>query len=166
MKNTIRFAHMAELPKHKKGDKIKPGDIIGTMGSTGQSTANHVHIDNVEGEQTEPYKLVDLSNGKKIPNKKQLDYFIDKDLFGVKPIITTQYDDPNYRKTYGKWHKGYDIVPIDRLETQEHFSIHWNRSMNGKVSLVGFDQNGYGNFIYITYEEKEKKNEKVQKVDC
>lgn len=164
MKYTIRFAHMATLPKYKKGDKINSGDVIGTMGSTGQSTANHVHTDCVEGEQCEQYKLVDLSNGNKTPSKKQLDYFIDKDLFGVNPLITTQYDDPEYRTKYGKWHKGYDVVPIDRehwesgklIGTKDHYGIHNNRSFALTVSLVGYDQNGYGNFIQLTFDTNEK----------
>jgi hypothetical protein len=168
LKYTVRFAHMAERPKYKVGDIIKRGDIIGIMGSTGQSTAKHVHADCVEGEQKEPYKLVDLSNGNKTPSKEQLDYFIDDELFGVEPVKTTQYDDPEYRTKYGKWHKGYDVVPEDRehwvngvkVGSDKHSAICWNRSMNGKVSLVGFDQNGYGNYIYITFEKKEKKNEK------
>jgi hypothetical protein len=156
MKYTVRFAHMEKLPSYKKGDKIKAGDVIGIMGTSGQSTANHLHIDCVEGVQETPYKLVDLSNGNKTPAKVQLDYFIDKGLFGIEPVITTQYDDPEYRKSYGKWHKGYDVVPKDRLTTKAHFCINWNRSMTGTVTLVGFDQNGYGNFLYVTFETKDK----------
>jgi murein DD-endopeptidase MepM/ murein hydrolase activator NlpD len=162
MKYTVRFAHLAEKPNWHIGDIIKTDNVIGIMGTSGQSTAKHLHIDCVEGEQKEPYKLVDLSNGNKTSSKEQLDYFIDDELFGINPVITTQYDDPEYRKTYGKWHKGYDVVPSDRHETEKHFAIHWNRSMSGKVSLVGFDQNGYGNFIYITFEVKDKENGKTK----
>ena len=156
MKYTVRFAHMKDAPSWKIGDKIKRGDIIGIMGSTGQSTANHLHIDCVEGSQSSTYLLVDLSNGNKTPAKSQLDYFIDKELFGVDPVITTQYDDPEYRTTYGKWHKAYDVVPKDRLETKEHFPIHWNRSMTGHVTLIVDQPNGYGHCIYVSFDTKDK----------
>lgn len=33
MKYTVRFAHMKEAPKWKRGDVIKIGDVIGTMGN-------------------------------------------------------------------------------------------------------------------------------------
>jgi murein DD-endopeptidase MepM/ murein hydrolase activator NlpD len=164
MKHTVRFAHLAEKPNWHTGDIIKTGNVIGIMGTSGQSNAKHLHIDCAECEQTKTFVLVDYSNGNKVASKEQLDYFIDDELFGIEPVITTQYDDPEYRKTYGKWHKGYDVVPEDRHETEKHFAIHWNRSMQGKVSLVGFDQNGYGNFIYITFETKDKPSEKSNKV--
>jgi hypothetical protein len=155
MKYTIRFAHLKEKPKHKAGDTIKKGDIIGTMGSTGQSTDRHVHADCVEGEQKKPYKLAAIGTSL-VSSKKQLDLFIDDELFGVQPFITTQYMDDKYKEQFGKDHPAYDIVPIDRHYCKDHFNLHWNRSINGKVSLIVDDPAGYGNCIYITFETKEK----------
>ena len=152
MKYTVRFAHLERPPNWKQGDVIKRGEIVGIMGTTGQSTAIHLHIDCVEGEQKQPYKLVDLSNGNKVSSINELAFFIDKELFGVAPYVTTKYDCQDYFQAFGKWHKGYDVVPIDRKETKEHYAIHWNRSKTGTVSLVVDDQKGYGNCIYITYE--------------
>lgn len=84
MKYTARFAHLKESPTWKEGCAIKPDDIIGIMGSTGQSTALHLHIDCVVGEIKTPYKLADI--GKRFaPSEKQLDYFIDSDLFCCRP---------------------------------------------------------------------------------
>lgn len=152
MKYTVRYAHLESKPKLKVGDMLKRGDIIGIMGTTGDSTAPHLHIDVVEDEQLGPYKLVDLSNGNKVSSSNQLFYFIDKELFGIDPVVTTQYDDPEYLIKYGKLHRGYDVVPKDRKETKEHYAIHWNRSKVGTVSLVVDDPKGYGNCIYITFE--------------
>lgn len=84
MKYTVRFAHMKEAPKWKEGDLTNANDIIGIMGTSGQSTAVHLHIDCVVGEIKTPYKLADI--GKRFaPLEKQLDYFIDSDLFCCRP---------------------------------------------------------------------------------
>jgi len=160
MKYTVRYAHLESKPNWKVGDILKRGDVIGIMGTTGDSTAPHLHIDCVEGEQKQTYKLVDLSNGNKISSSHQLFFFIDKELFGVDPVVTTQYDDTEYLMKRGKLHRGYDIVPFDRehwenkklIGTKDHYAIHWNRSKVGTVSLVVDDPKGYGNCIYITFE--------------
>lgn len=39
----IMYAHCKEI-KLKKGDKVKRGDIVAIMGSTGASTGTHLHI--------------------------------------------------------------------------------------------------------------------------
>jgi hypothetical protein len=154
---------MAEKPKWKVGDEIKRGDIIGIMGTTGQSTANHLHIDCVVGVQNKPYKLGDIGT-RFAPDQKQLAYFIDAELFGVDPVITTGFLDPEYKKTYNKDHPAYDVVPKDRERwvngkltgTKDHFAIHWNRSMIGTVELVVYQPESYGNCIYVSFETKDR----------
>lgn len=156
MKYTVRFAHLRSAPNWKAGDIINRGDIIGIMGNTGASTGAHLHIDCVEGEQKSRYTLTMIDKGNPKPNKNQLFFFIDDELFGVEPYLTTGYDDPDYFATYGKWHKAYDVVPVDRRKTGEHFVIHWNRSYPGIVSLIVDEPKGYGHCIYITFETEEK----------
>lgn len=151
MKYTVRFAHLAEAPKHKPGDALKRGDIIGVMGSTGQSSAAHLHIDCIVGCPGKTYHLSDIGT-KYAPDQKQLSLFIDKELFGVLPVITTGFLDPEYKKVYGKDHPAYDVVPIDRLKTKDHFPIHWNRSKVGTVELVVYQPESYGHCMYVTFE--------------
>jgi hypothetical protein len=151
VKYTVRFAHMAFKPSYKVGDVINRGDIIGIMGSTGQSTAAHLHIDCVEGEQRATYKLADIGT-RLMSSKKQLDYFIDKELFGVLAVVTTGYLDAEYKKIFGKDHPAYDVVPIDRFDSKDHFAIHWNRSKAGTVSLIVDQPSGYGHCMYVTFE--------------
>ena len=121
MKYTVRFAHMKEAPKWKRGDVIKPGDIIGTMGTSGQSTAAHLHIDCAQGEQTRLYQLVDYDVSIN-PAPRQFLYFIDKDLFGVEPV-TTPYAELEYFIKRGKVHHGFDVVPSTGTIKQRRISI-------------------------------------------
>ena len=156
---TVRFAHMERLPPWRKGQKITRGAIIGIMGSTGQSTADHLHCDCVKGVQEEPYHLADIGT-RLVASKEQLDYFIDSELFGVEEVITTGFLDADYRRQFRKDHPGYDVVPIDRVRwvngvktgTKDHYAIHWNRSKDGIVQRVGYDEKGYGNFIQISFQ--------------
>lgn len=152
MKYTVRFAHLRDAPAWKVGDVIKRGDAIGVMGTTGKSTAAHLHIDCVEGVQKARYNLKDMENGKPKPDKNQLCFFIDSELFGVEPVITTGFNDPDYFADFGKWHPAFDVVPEDRKTTKKHFTMFWNRSYDGVVSLVVDEPKAYGNCIYITFD--------------
>ena len=147
---TVRFAHLKEIPIPMPGDIIFRGDKVGNMGSTGQSSANHLHIDVIEGLVKHIVRLSEIGyeEGKSyLPNIEQLNYFVDDELFGVPPIVTTSFYDP----FYGVDHPGYDLVPEDRHETDKHFGMYWNRSKTGVILNKGFDS-GYGNYILIGFE--------------
>lgn len=152
VKYTVRFAHLEKAPIWKAGDVLARGDVVGVMGSSGQSTATHLHIDCVKGAHDRPYTLKDIADEKPEASSHELFFFIDSELFGVALVITTQFDDTEYLLKYGKLHKGYDVVPEDRKKTREHYPIHWNRSKSGTVSLVVDDPKGYGHCIYIVFE--------------
>ena len=152
---TARFAHLAELPSQKQGDIIYPREKVGRMGTTGQSRHNHLHIDVIESFIHKIVRLEEIGYefGKSYaPNIRQLNYFIDNDLFNIMPVITTYFYDPDYKAVYNKDHPAYDLVPIDRHETDKHFDIFWNRSMSGIVLKTGFDPIGYGYYILIGFE--------------
>ena len=154
MKYTARFCHLEYLPKYNAGDPIAEGMIIGRMGSSGQSSANHLHFDVVEGFVDKLIYLYQIGPDKEYkPSKQQLDYFIEPPhMFIVEPVITTEWCDPEYLRVYGKLHHGLDLVPEDRHRTTDHFDIHWNRSMIGSVLKKGYAPNSYGNYILIGFD--------------
>lgn len=155
-----RYAHLETLPDWKVGDKIKKGDIIGKMGSTGASKFSHLHFDLIQQVVTDHvYRLDEIQ--KYIIDLESLmyqyRYFIDDSLFGIAPHISTFFGDWKY-PTNGitpvsswQFHPAFDVVPVDRHSTDEHFYIRWNRSADGEVSSCRFDH-GYGNHLCATYE--------------
>ena len=151
---TVRYAHLEELPSLSVGDVVHRRAIVGRMGTSGQSKNNHLHIDVIQGLINKIVRLSEIGYEKTDtyrPNIKQLNYFIDKELFNKDIVITTPYYDPEYKRVMGKDHPAYDVVPEDRHKSTEHFNIHWNRSMPGVVLGKGSDS-GYGYYILIGYE--------------
>jgi len=52
------YAHLDKI-KVKEGDKVKQGQVIGTVGNTGKSTAPHLHYEvRLDGEPINPKKLM------------------------------------------------------------------------------------------------------------
>lgn len=153
MKYTVRFAHLEDVPVVKVGQVVTRGQLLGTMGTSGQSEGEHLHLDVVKGEQSRKYTLSDIEAGQpEAAPPRQALYFCDKELFGVDPVFTTGYADPEYFEERGKVHLGFDVVPFDRHETRAHWGIHWPRSMEGKVSAVIWDPDGYGHCLMISYD--------------
>lgn len=60
---TIKYYHMAENFSQSVGTQIKKGDFIGTVGSTGQSTGCHLHLEiEVNGTSVNPELYIELRN--------------------------------------------------------------------------------------------------------
>lgn len=148
---TAKYAHLEAMPALKTGQIIKRREKIGRMGNTGKSSANHLHFDLIPWFKAKIWRLSEIEFDKE--HAKQSSYFIDHELFGVEPHVTTYYCDPRYDDGKGNWicHPGYDLVPADRHVTNKHFDIYWNRSMDGQVLSVGKDP-GYGYFALIGFE--------------
>jgi len=144
MRCTVRYAHLENKPYFEVGDKIIRGEKIGVMGNTGKSTGHHLHIDVVDGIVPYVWRQADCENILK-PNFKQLNYFIDDELFDCKFRITTPICDFEYTKKYGITHYAYDIIP----ECSSH-NIYWNRSTTGIILSTGWDK-GYGNYVNIGF---------------
>lgn len=147
MTYTVRFAHLERASELRIGECVKRGRIVGRMGSSGQSTAPHLHIDCVEGEQSAHYTLATIEAGSPKASPRQLNYFVDNELFGSNPIVTTYFADPLYQAKRNKLHSGYDIVPA-----KKPFDIHWNRSVDGRVVRLEDDPEGYGHCVYIAFD--------------
>ena len=70
------YAHLSKVYK-KRGTRIKQGDIIGTLGSTGRSTGPHLHYEIlINGKQVNPLRIK-LPSGKHI-SKNELENFYKK----------------------------------------------------------------------------------------
>ena len=55
---TTYYAHLSKIYV-KPGDKVKAGDLIGAIGSTGFSTGPHLHFElRVNGEPVNPYGYI------------------------------------------------------------------------------------------------------------
>ncbi|WP_119305230.1 M23 family metallopeptidase [Dongia deserti] len=60
------YAHMSKFAKGLgKGDKVKQGDVIGYVGTTGRSTGPHLHYEIlIAGAQTNPAKVKTVASNK------------------------------------------------------------------------------------------------------
>lgn len=64
---TSRYAHLSSIMV-SEGQKIAPGDIIGRVGSTGRSTAPHLHYETrVDGDPVNPARFLRAGNRLKQP---------------------------------------------------------------------------------------------------
>ena len=150
MTHTVRFCHLEHKPTLNIGDVVKRGDIVGRMGNTGQSSGAHLHIDCVEGMHSMVWRLGQMEANVITPSIRQLNYFIDDELFNTPHEITTYYGCPDYMKLYNKVHCAYDVVPKNR--DRNYFDIFWNRSKHGTITAIGYDDIGYGWYINISFE--------------
>lgn len=151
MRYTALFGHLESESSFKKGQEVFRTDTVGKMGSTGKSNANHLHFGLRKGIHPKLFRMADIVTDDDLLT--QAHYFIDNELFDFDYVMTSSWGDPRYTSE-GHWifHKGYDLVPADRHLTTDHFYIHWNRSATGLVLDKGFDPNGYGHYILISYE--------------
>jgi murein DD-endopeptidase MepM/ murein hydrolase activator NlpD len=137
----------------KVGQKLTRGDMIGYMGQSGQCVGIHLHLDVVEGQHTREYKQREIEDGvPKAAPLREVNYFVDKELFGVEPVVTVHIGDPAYMAKSGKVHFHYDVVPEDRHQSTEHYIIYWNRSKVGTVVAVNQDPAAYGNCVHVVYD--------------
>ena len=53
-----RYGHLSQIDLHV-GDKVRVGDIVGRLGSTGRSTGPHLHYETrIDGEAVDPQKFL------------------------------------------------------------------------------------------------------------
>lgn len=64
-----KYAHLNKFGRYKKGARVRQGDIIGTVGSTGSATGPHLHYEFlVNGVHQNPRTIVD-----KLPKARSVD---------------------------------------------------------------------------------------------
>ena len=144
---SVRYAHLESKPHLPIGSRITRGDYLATIGNTGASMGRHLHIDCVEGLKPKVWTLRDMEYGIVKPVPKQLNYFIDKELFGGKQfLVTTPYADYEYQNELKKLHLAYDLIPTDGVS----WGIYWNRSDIGTV-IYNDRHSGYGNTLIISF---------------
>ena len=148
---TVRFAHLKQMSGLRVGDKVAPYAPLGVMGNTGASNGAHLHLDVIEGLRGTQWRQADMDTGDLKAAPKQAAYFIDDALFGIAPVITTQYADPQYLVNHKKIHQAFDVVPEDRHISESHYAIWWNRSVTGTVVYSDFDD-VYGYTLMISFE--------------
>jgi len=67
------YAHMSKL-KVKSGTRVKQGDVIGTVGTTGRSTGPHLHYEVLKnGKQVNP-RSVNLPTGEELTGKQKQEF--------------------------------------------------------------------------------------------
>lgn len=95
------YAHLKDGIKVKVGDKVKMGDLLGYMGSTGKSNANHLHFEIYIGGASTKYRVDPLPLTYVFPDQ-----------------ITSQGETKDIVKYY------YPITePVERDETKNQLKI-------------------------------------------
>lgn len=96
-----RYMHMTKgSVKVKKGQQVKAGDIIGYMGSTGNSTGRHLHFDiSFEGKYIDPKRFLcgtDCIN----PEKSEDDEYKTGSYIVVSDVNVRKGPGTNYDRVY------------------------------------------------------------------
>lgn len=154
---TSRYLHMKDNSiKVSVGQKIKRGQILGTMGTTGNSTGIHLHLAIlIHGEYVDPYEFI---IGLKILNLKLGKYrLIENKYIRTTPKVTLT-NKVKYRNVRddlkGKFIKdklGYArykigaIVEVTEIKKDKKGN-YWGKTLNTWFCM--FDKNGYQS-LYI-----------------
>lgn len=153
---SVIFAHCSDVHV-QVGQKVNRGDKLYTMGSTGYSTGNHVHITVVDGEWTRPWYRDDYIAGRANPLSGLTESFKTAKMF----LFGGKYMEPFI--THGFWemrssgyHFGLDVV-TDRSYLGEVPYGLWDNPIPGVVTAVGDDRSetsyGYGKYVIVCFDD-------------
>ena len=136
---TVRLLHQ-EINYQPKGFKGVKGDLMCRAGKTG-TVLIHSHIEIGKGKHQQ-MSLALLNSGAIEPDKELLYKFVNDDLFGVRPHISTHFLESFYEGIYGRKHPALDAVPFNRHFTTANFDMYWPFDCGFEVSDVGTYNDG------------------------
>lgn len=147
-----RYLHLKNLPTHYKvGDIKNQGDIVGVMGTTGNSTGVHLHFEHWECPKDYKYNFSDISKYAKDP--MEYNYLFEDQTSNIKnihKIIGTQL----------KTSKNDNVNQIEVINTK----LNCRKEPNINGEILGYIDIGIYNIIdktesdgYIWYKIDENK---------
>ena len=96
------YAHLSKIYK-RRGSRVKQGETIGALGSTGRSTGPHLHYEILfNGKQVNPLRIK-LPSGKNIPSN-ELKKFFNKQAIINKTIVAMKNGNLPKKLAYLKKH--------------------------------------------------------------
>jgi murein DD-endopeptidase MepM/ murein hydrolase activator NlpD len=98
------YGHLSKIRKNaRKGMKVKQGDIIGYVGTTGLTTGPHLHYEMRVGNRPVNPRKVKVPRGKPVPSELKVQFIVIRDkmddrLASIKfPLFALNNEDQNYR---------------------------------------------------------------------
>lgn len=143
-----RYAHQKYL-NVKVGQAVKKGDILGYMGTTGNSTGNHVHFEvRINGNTVNPYDYV--FNGKTINSTADYTGVITYQVFTNKwlpEVNKCDNTDNGYAGNYGQAITSFRCKPQNGEIIYEAHELggNWIGAVNSKDYSSGNEKSFAGN---------------------
>lgn len=162
---SVLMGHFKELNKNLKvGSVLEEGDLIGIMGSTGNSTGNHVHVTAAKGRVSRAFYRADYNNGSIVPLEAETNSFKSNKLFYHKgtyvPALVSYSDYYKSNNDFYQWrgdryHFGVDLITSNSYLDANRPEVRWPKKVKATVIAMGDDRNvtslGYGWWIVLHY---------------
>lgn len=144
-----RYLHLKNLPTHYKiGDKKFQGEVVGIMGTTGNSTGVHLHFEHWECPKDYKYNFSDISKYAKDP--MEYNYLFDDQTSNIK----------NIHKVIGTQIKTTQNNNINQIEVY-NTKLRCRKEPNLNAEIIGYIDIGF----YKILEETESDGYTWYKID-